>query len=178
MYAKLAHTNLLWGPHRARLHQLANSFRELSIDDPDDSRGLTSSRGAELGGTGYLYESNPPGIQQRDHLLETVARRIGGDDGERHFVLLDVLPHLLDADDRAASAHPKTDEPKQPAPGRGVQSHSLAPRFADCTSPSDCVSSVVSSSSSAMMRSASSGAMPARRRKSSRSRSMMSLSVR
>jgi len=40
-----------------------------------------------------------------------VARRIGGDDRERHLVLLDVFPHLLDADDRAASAHPETDEP-------------------------------------------------------------------
>src|SRR5689334_12239812 len=120
MYAKLAHTNLLWGSHRARLHQLTNSLRELSIDDADDGRGLTSNRGAELGGAGYLYESNPPGIQQRDHLVQTVARRIGGDDRVRHLVLLDVLPHLLDADDRAASPNSETYEPKQTSPGRGV----------------------------------------------------------
>jgi len=63
MYAKLAHTNLLWGPNRTRLHQLADSLRKLSIDDADDRGGFTSNRGAELGGAGYLYESNPPGIQ-------------------------------------------------------------------------------------------------------------------
>src|SRR5262245_45875832 len=125
MYAKLAHTNLLWGPHRARLHQLANSLRKLSIDDADDGRGLTSDRGAELGGAGYLYESNPPGIQQRDHLLQTVTRCVGGDHRVGHLVLLDVLPHLLDAHYRAASAHPQTHEAKQTATGRGVQRHSL-----------------------------------------------------
>src|SRR5690349_20067267 len=136
MYAKLAHTNLLWGSHRARLHQLANSLCELSIDDADDGRGLTSRHGAELGGAGYLYESNPPGIQQRDHLVQTMARRVGGDDRVRHLVLLDVLPYLLDADDRAATTYPQADKAKQPTTDSGVQRHSLAPRLTDCTAPS------------------------------------------
>src|SRR4249919_3026051 len=120
MYAKLAHTDLLWGSHRARLHQLANSLRELPIDDSNDRCGLTPCRAAELGGAWYFYESNPPGIQQRDHLLQTVARRVGGDDGVCHLVLLHVLTHLLDANDRAAPAHTETNEAEQSAAGRGV----------------------------------------------------------
>src|SRR4029079_18791081 len=115
MYAKLAHTNLLWGPLGARLHQPPNSRRELAIDDADDCGGLTSDRGAELGGAGYLYESNPPGIQQRDHLVQTMTRRGGGDYRVRHLVLLHVLSHPLDADDRAASTNAEAHEAKQTA---------------------------------------------------------------
>ena len=69
-------------------------------------------------------------------------------------------------------------EAEQPRAIRVRQHHSAAGPPFDPSLPSVAESSVVSSSSSEMMRSASSGAMPARRRKSSRSRSMMSFSVR
>src|SRR4051794_38763476 len=174
----LLKTTLLWGSLRARLHQLANALRQLPIDDANHRGGFASDHSAELGGTWHFYESNPPGIEKRDHLVEAVTRRVHRDDRVRHLVLLRAFAHLLHSDHRSSSAHSEADEPQQPAMHLGTERHSAPPRLPVCTSPSAGASSVVSSSRSEMMRSASSGAMPARRRKSSRSRSMMSFSVR
>ena len=140
--------------------------------------GLPTGDASQLGGARYLDESNPPGIQKRDDLVQTVARRVGSDDRECHLVLLDPFPNPFDADHGAPPAEPEPNQPQEPAVYGVVHSYSAPPLFGECTSASAGASSVVSSSRSDMMRSASSGAMPARRRKSSRSRSMMSLSVR
>src|SRR5829696_7546978 len=136
VYAKLAQTTLLWGSCRARLHERANPFRELTIHDANDGGGLASRHSSEFGGARYLYESNPPGIQKRDHLVQTVVRGVGRHDRERHLVLLDRFTNTLHSYKGTAPADPEPDKPKEPRARRRIQHHSLAPPFAEWTSPS------------------------------------------
>jgi len=119
VYAKLAQTTLLWGSVGARLHELANPFRELPIYDANHCCRFAADHAAQLGGTRYFYESNPPGIQKRDHLIEAVPRRVHRDDGVGDFVLLRLLPYLLHPDNRSTATHTEADEPEQPAAGLG-----------------------------------------------------------
>src|SRR5438128_1889139 len=105
MHTKLAQTTLLWASHGPRLHQLANAFRDLPIDATNHYVGFPPNHTAKLGGTWYLNESNSPGIQKRDHLVQTMARRVHRDDRERHLVLLRTFTNLFHSHDRTPTAH-------------------------------------------------------------------------
>ena len=77
VHPKLTHTRLLKSSSRARVHQRTNTLRQLAVNDSDRRCGAPPHRLAELCRTRRLHPSHSSRIQQRHHLLETVARCIG-----------------------------------------------------------------------------------------------------
>ena len=56
---------IAWSPRTVSVRVIRDGRAELFA--------LTMHDASKLGGARYLYESNPPGIQQRDHLVQTVT---------------------------------------------------------------------------------------------------------
>src|SRR5262245_4146333 len=95
---------------------------EMPVENSHDRRLLTTNRGTELGRRWHFYKPNPPSIQQRDDLVQTVRRCIRRNDGECELVRLCRFTHLLDADHRPSAPHTQSEESKDALP-HGVIIH-------------------------------------------------------
>lgn len=170
------------------VNELANAAGELWIYHPHSRRLLTPNGCPKFRGRWTLNELNTPCPEQRHDLLQTIRRRVGRDDGEFETALSRGGAHLLDANDDVPRADAKSDQTKEPFSDAALhecqRAQAVDPNSpasderSPAAAPSSDVSSVVNSSMIAMIRSASAGAMPGSFSKSSRSRSMMSFSVR
>ena len=171
----LSKPTLLCGPRGARPHDRANSPCQITIRNANYCRLLPSYRVAERRRRRSRYHLDTPSAKQRHDLVQAVPCRVGRNHRQLQHATLRRLAHPIDARDCQTCAHPEAHQAEDPLGRRGLRHAGVPSGF---SAPSVPPSSVVSSSISAMMRSASSGAMPGSRRRSSRSRSMMSFSVR
>jgi hypothetical protein len=135
---------------------------------------LTPNCGAQLFRGQYFEDHDALCLQQREHFLPTVPRRVMRHQRQTNRCFPHLGTHLLHADHDQPTAHAQTDQRSKLPPLRFIDQAALPP-VAPVSSPP---SSTVSSSRMPMIRSASAGAMPGSLRKSARSRSIISLSVR
>src|SRR5687767_4764272 len=171
---------LLSSPVGTRVHNLAQPCRELRVGDSDDRRGILSDRLPQLDRAGSFGKPDALRGEHRNDLLQAVVRRIERDHGILQLATERGASHLLHSDDGEPSARAESHQRERAAPLGALDLHAPAPSpaAASVRPASSLPPSSVSSSMIAITRSASAGAMPGRRRKSSRSRSMMSFSVR
>jgi len=163
---------------RTRGREPPNPGSQLPICDANDGRLVPADGGAKRRCGRYFDKGNSPSFEQRYDLVQTIRRCVARYNRTLQRVSPRRFTYLFHSDNGSATADAEPQQTKDPSGEIRLAGHAAvfpSPSEAPWSPPP---SSVVSSSIRAMMRSASSGAMPARRRKSSRSRSMMSFSVR
>src|SRR5690606_15109231 len=188
--------------------QRANAARKISIQNTDSHRGLATYRRTQFGGRRHLQCVNATRVQQRNHLFQAMPRGVQRHYRKAQPAAKGGLAHLLHTDYRGASPYTQSYQPqelsvrllvqRQSSPSgvtspavavpsalaasaavEVVSSPSALPEAASSAPESSPLSpSSVSSLSMPTSCSASSSESPGIPRKSSRSRSMMSLSVR